>query len=124
MGRGINWGDIEKSLRGWVEIMKEETEAEGNLGDMEEKIRGIMREIGREVLEYTVQEREKIEIDQIRCERCGGEIKRNGKVRRKIKTMLGEIEIERPRVRCKSCGWDFFPSGQGARDREGEGDKP
>ena len=53
--------------------------------------------------------------------RVWGEVKRNGRERRKIKTMLGEIE--RQRVRCSRCGRDFFPSGSGVRDREGEEDK-
>ena len=72
MGRGTSWEDIEKGLKGWVEIIKEETRAEGDLEDMEEKLRGIMREVGREILEYTVQEREEIEIDKLRCSGCGG----------------------------------------------------
>jgi len=34
------------------------------------------------------------------------EVKRNGKEKRKLKTILGEIE--RQKVRCKRCRRDFF----------------
>lgn len=111
MGRGISWEELKSSISGRMEITKEEAIAGGSLEDMEEEVRELGREIGRDMLEYIVQEREEIGIGEIRCERCGGEVKRNGRVRRKIKTMLGEIEIERQRVRCKRCGRDFFPSG-------------
>lgn len=45
------------------------------------------------------------------CPKCGGEIKKKGKKKRKLETNGGqEIEFEREYVRCQSCGHGFFPS--------------
>jgi uncharacterized protein with PIN domain len=45
------------------------------------------------------------------CPKCGGEVKKKGKKRRKLETNGGQgIEFEREYVRCQSCGHGFFPS--------------
>lgn len=45
------------------------------------------------------------------CPKCGGEVKKKGKKKRKLETNGGqEIEFEREYVTCQSCGHGFFPS--------------
>jgi uncharacterized protein with PIN domain len=45
------------------------------------------------------------------CPKCGGEVKKKGKKKWKLKTTGGqEIEFEREYVTCQSCGHGFFPS--------------
>jgi len=46
------------------------------------------------------------------CPKCGGEVKKKGKKKRKLETNGGqEIEFEREYVTCQSCGHGFFSSG-------------
>ena len=46
------------------------------------------------------------------CPKCGREVKKKGKKKRKLETTGGhEIEFEREYVRCQSCGHGFFLSG-------------
>jgi YgiT-type zinc finger domain-containing protein len=45
------------------------------------------------------------------CPKCGEEVKKKGKKKRKLETNGGqEIEFEREYVTCQSCGHGFFPS--------------
>jgi uncharacterized protein with PIN domain len=45
------------------------------------------------------------------CPKCGGEVKKKGKKKRKLETNgRQEIEFEREYVTCQSCGHGFFPS--------------
>lgn len=44
-----------------------------------------------------------------RCQNCGYTLVKNGSDKRKIKTLLGEIEIKRSRMYCKKCLLNFYP---------------
>ena len=40
---------------------------------------------------------------------CNGKLLRNGTDKRKVQTLLGEIEFERTRFRCQGCGKNYYP---------------
>lgn len=61
----------------------------------------VMLEIEREVLK-----RER------RCERCGMLLVRNGREARRIKTLVGEVKVNRVRLRCQGCGGENYPLDQ------------
>lgn len=56
---------------------------------------------------------EEIEEEAIKskglCRKCGQPLVRNGSEPRKIKTLLGSLEVKRVRLRCKCCGEEIYP---------------
>jgi len=54
-----------------------------------------------------------IELEAIKkakiCKKCGNLLVKNGKEKRKIKTLIGEIEITRSRMYCRKCLANFYP---------------
>lgn len=52
---------------------------------------------------------EEILKKEIRCPNCGGSAIQKGFNRRKIETLLGEIDFKRKRFRCKVCCEEFYP---------------
>ncbi len=61
-------------------------------------LRRVMEEIEGEVLRGTRE-----------CEGCGIEMVRNGREPRRLKTLLGVLELERVRLRCPGCGQEVYP---------------
>jgi len=43
------------------------------------------------------------------CEVCGSGMVRNGQALRRMKTLLGVVELERVRLRCPRCGQEVYP---------------
>jgi hypothetical protein len=78
----------------WIEEELLRLREEVFLGVLEK----VMLEIEREVLK-----RER------RCERCGMVLVRNGREVRRIKTLVGEVKMNRVRLRCRGCGEENYP---------------
>lgn len=77
---------------------------------VEEKLLEVRQEVFKRIMEEVVKEIEKGAVMRSqRCERCGGKLVRNGRERRGIKTLLGDIRINRARMRCRRCGTDIYP---------------
>jgi hypothetical protein len=68
----------------------------------EEVFLGVLKRVMREI-EEDVLKREKF------CEKCGLVLVRNGRERRKIKTLVGAVELNRVRLRCQGCCEDIYP---------------
>lgn len=58
----------------------------------------VILEIEREILK-----------GERRCERCGLVLVRNGQEIKRTKTLVGEVEIRRVRLRCPGYGRDSYP---------------
>jgi len=43
------------------------------------------------------------------CPACGGRQVQNGRVPRRLETLLGRLQFERVRLRCQQCGRESFP---------------
>lgn len=77
---------------------------------IEEEMLKMREDIFLNVLEKTLLQ---IEIEATgkdsKCQKCGYPLVKNGSDKRKIKTLLGEIEIKRSRMYCKKCRANTYP---------------
>jgi hypothetical protein len=78
----------------WIEEELLRLREEVFLGVLEK----VMLEIEREVLKGKRQ-----------CGRCGAVLVRNGREARRIKTLVGEVKVNRVRLRCQGCGVENYP---------------
>jgi uncharacterized protein with PIN domain len=91
----------------------------------EKHLRATMREIEEEIDRRMSEMRVRLIADTVMksaspgekgkkemCPKCGGEVKKKGKKKRRLETNGGQvIEFEREYVTCQRCGHGFFPSG-------------
>ena len=75
------------------------TEIEGVIGDLEMDFR-------QRVLKDMIGEQE---IDATSCPDCGGKFRNKGTRSKRLVTLRGETEIERPYYQCEACGKGIFP---------------
>jgi Zn finger protein HypA/HybF involved in hydrogenase expression len=81
---------------------------------VEEELLRIREEVFLGVLKRVLEEIEGEELRVSReCEACGLGMVRNGQALRKIKTLLGVVELERVRLRCPRCGQEVYPLDEG-----------
>jgi len=81
------------------------------LSDMEE-VTGVMGQtIMHQTLQHLVETRQHPASDEIRCEGCHERMLRRGKRKKRIVTIRGEVEFERPYYVCPTCGAGRFPPG-------------
>jgi YgiT-type zinc finger domain-containing protein len=105
---GMN-ADLIEGLNKWREKHPRAT-----MREIEEEIDRRMTEMRARLIADTVMKSASTSKEKGRkemCPKCGGEVKKKGKKKRKLETNGGqEIEFEREYVRCQSCGHGFFPS--------------
>jgi len=77
---------------------------------VEEELLKMRQELFLEVLEKVISEIEREALKgQSKCDICRSALVKNGSEKRKIKTLVGEITINRARLRCKRCELDIYP---------------
>jgi len=77
---------------------------------VEDELLKIREEMFLEVLEKVITEIEKeASKGQDNCDVCGSALVKNGHEMKKIKTLVGEITVNRARLRCKRCELDIYP---------------
>jgi hypothetical protein len=77
---------------------------------IEEELLRIRGEVFLGVLKRVLEEIEEEVLGVLReCEVCGLGMVRNGQASRRIKTLLGVMELERARMRCPRCGQEIYP---------------
>ncbi len=77
---------------------------------VEEELLRIREEVFLGVLKRVLEEIEgEVLRDSRECEGCGLEMVRNGQALRRIKTLLGVVELDRVRLRCPRCGQEIYP---------------
>jgi hypothetical protein len=80
---------------------------------IEEELLRLREEIFLGVLEKVMLEIEREVLKRERqCERCGAVLVRNGREARRIKTLVGEVKVNRVRLRCQGCGVENYPLDQ------------
>jgi YgiT-type zinc finger domain-containing protein len=106
--QGIN-SDLIEGLNKWREKHPRAT-----MREIEEEIDRRMTEMRARLIANTVMKSASPEMKKGKkemCPKCGGEVKKKGKKKRKLETNGGQaIEFEREYVTCQSCGHVFFPS--------------
>jgi len=102
--------DLIEGLNKW-----RETHPRATMREIEEEIDRRMTKMRARMITDTVMRSASTETEKRKkgmCPKCGGEVKKKGKKKRKLETNGGrEIEFEREYVTCQSCGHGFFPSG-------------
>lgn len=77
---------------------------------VEEELLRVREEVFLKVFRRVMEE---IEGEVLRgareCEECGLEMVRNGREPRRLKTLLGVLEVKRVRLRCSRCGQEIYP---------------
>ena len=106
--KNIN-ADLNEGLNQWREKHPRAT-----MREIEEEIDRRMTEMRARLIADTVMRSASTGMEKggkEMCPKCGGEVKKKGKKKRKLETNGGqEIEFEREYVTCQSCGHGFFPS--------------
>jgi formylmethanofuran dehydrogenase subunit E len=80
---------------------------------IEEELLRLREEVFLRVLERVMLEIEREVLKrERRCERCGMLLVRNWRDARRIKTLVGEVKVNRVRLRCQGCGEENYPLDQ------------
>ena len=80
-----------------------------DLASLERAVAGALAEVGTRLWAHLVEQLEAALPVPARCARCGGVPKANGRARRRLVTLAGEVELRRRRYRCRGCGAETVP---------------
>ncbi len=88
---------------------------------IEEELLRLREEVFLRVLERVILEIEREVLKgERRCERCGVLLVRNGREAKRVKTLVGEVKVNRVRLRCQGCGEENYPLDQAMGLSSGE----
>lgn len=104
------WEELEEYLNSWLAQARGGLEEAENINEMERAVLEMTRKLGRRMFQVALESKGE-QVGKGGCHACGGETKGNGREKRKLVTLVGEVGFERQRVRCKECGEDFPPLG-------------
>jgi hypothetical protein len=89
-----------------VSIVLEQTDVHW----IEEELLRIREEVFLGVFKRVMREVEEEALRRVRvCKKCGLVLVRNGREVKKIKTLIGVVEVNRVRLRCQGCWEDSYP---------------
>jgi len=82
-----------------------------NINIIEREIKKELRKAGKRFLRETLKKMEQkiLSLEKTRMCECGGRKESRGRVYRNIKSLVGEIEYKRVKLRCRDCGKASFP---------------
>lgn len=102
-------GQAQKAIRKLLDELPEASEI--TLSEME-KATGVMGQaIMQQTLQSLVEMKQEPTSNEVRCESCNERMSRRGKRKKRMVTIRGEVEVERPYYVCPSCGAGRFPPG-------------
>lgn len=77
---------------------------------VEEELLKLREQVFLEVLKRVLREIEEEALKGVSgCRRCGSVLVRNGHEPKRIKTLIGTVQVDRVRLRCQGCGEDIYP---------------
>ena len=77
---------------------------------VEEELLRIREEVFLGVFKRVMREIEEEALRGVRvCKKCGWVLVKNGREVKKIKTLIGVVEVNRVRLRCQGCCEDIYP---------------
>ena len=100
--------EAQAAIRKMLDGLPEASEI--TMSDME-KASGVM---GQTLMQQSLQqlvESHQAAADAVRCEQCGVGMSRRGTRKKRVVTVRGEVEVERPYYVCPRCGAGRFPPG-------------
>jgi len=81
-----------------------------NIHSIEREIREQLRATGQKLMKKILVQVESRELSSIQSCSCGRKNWRHlGRVKRQIKSLAGEVEYRRVRMKCRNCGKEFYP---------------
>jgi len=80
-----------------------------DIGSLERTVTGALAEIGLRLWRELIGRLEGALPVPVECAACGGPMKANGRARRRLVTLSGEVELRRRRYRCTGCGTEVIP---------------
>jgi hypothetical protein len=80
-----------------------------DVGSLERTISAALVEVGARLWAELVERLEAALPRPASCPACGGRLKANGRARRRLVTLAGEVELRRQRYRCLGCGGEVVP---------------
>ena len=86
---------------------------EPNMREIEMKVLELRKRLGEDLARVTVSRQEKRQpAEKQICEGCGEQMENKGLKRKRVESLVGEIELEREYYYCKKCKQGNFPPGQ------------
>ncbi len=111
------WRDLQDKVNAAIAAWREE-HPEATLTEIEEAVDSRIAAVRTKMVADLAQGGRTAELKRLgqaerpACPQCGQAVAANGKGRRKLKTIRGQvIELERDQAYCTHCEVTFFPSG-------------
>ena len=109
-------GRLEQELRAQAEeVIRKMLDALPDKADIDMSImEELTGEMGCELMQSTMQslsETQQSAPDEVLCVRCQSPMHKRGKRKRRVVTLRGDVDLERPYYVCPSCGAGSFPPG-------------
>jgi DNA-binding transcriptional MerR regulator len=90
----------------------EEQHPEADLTEMEEIILKLRKELGREMAQMLLEEREaRVVVPGPKCPKCGEEMRYKGQKGTRVESRVGQLELGRGHYYCPKCKESIFPPG-------------
>jgi transposase-like protein len=99
--------ELAAKLKAWRQANPRAT-----LTEIEEAVEAELAKVRKELVTELAQAGEESEGEAPHCPRCGQEMVRNGRRKRRLKSKEGQtLQLERQQWRCLECGTTLFPPG-------------
>jgi uncharacterized protein with PIN domain len=105
-------GDLFDELTEW-----DDQTAEITLGQLEEMVLKMRKQLGEQMLEAVVKRQENRQpAEKQRCAGCGEEMIDKGQKGNQVESLAGRIQLERSYYYCPKCKQGVFPPGSANED--------
>jgi len=108
------WAELESYVEEELKKARQRARLADSLDEMEEMVAEVGARLQRAMLAAAVEQRQP--GGRMVCKECGTWMENKGLKGRKLKTSLGEVEMERERWACPTCGASVFRPGPAAED--------
>jgi hypothetical protein len=95
------------------ELLAWEAEVEKpNLDQIEEVVLELRERLSQKMAQSVIEAQEEVKpVPGPECEQCGAEMRYKGQKSKRVKSWVGQLELERGYYYCERCGVGDFPPG-------------
>ncbi len=95
------------------ELLAWEAEVEKpNLGQIEEVVLELRERLSRKMAQSMIEAQEEVKpVPGPECKQCGAEMRYKGQKSKRVKSWVGQLDLERGYYYCERCGAGDFPPG-------------
>jgi rubrerythrin len=108
------WSELEAYIEDELKKTRQRARMADSFDEMEEIVAEVGQRLQQAILAASVEQRQP--GGRMVCKECGAWMENKGLTGRKLKTSLGEVEMERERWACPVCGASIFPPGPKVED--------